>query len=251
MRILVVTAAFAALPAITAAQVRQPRRPVLPAPPIATTELPPQAAVVNHALDYHRARWAVDGYMFTANYASPTGMGSTTQHTTVGSGTHGDYRLSPHFSVTGEVTSTYLFGPVTAFSGEAGSRYWVVSRASQLRPFVDLRGVYLRMSDQFDTPTATVGSSTPYGYSTYNRYSQGVGALVGAGVERTINNSFSVTTGLAALRTAMNTYRLEGAGQLPDHTHYWTTSVRFILGISYNRTSMLRPGEGAASKSLR
>ena len=48
----------------------------------------------------------------------------------------------------------------------------------------------------------------------------------------------------------MNAYRLESVGQIPDRSHYWTTSMRFMLGISYNRTSMLRPG-ASASKSLR
>ncbi len=250
MRLSIVTLAVAALPSVAAAQVRQPRRPPVPPPQITTSDLPPQAPVVNHALDYQRAHWAIDAYTFVSSYASPTGLGTTSKYTTVGSGTRADYRISPHVSATVDLTSTYPFGPSMTLTGEAGSRYWSTSRESLMRPYIDLRGVYLRMSDQFDTPAAGTGSATPYGYTTYNRYSQGVGALVGAGFERTINNSFSVTTGLAAVRAAMNTYRIESTGQIPDHSRYWTTSMRFMLGISYNRTSMVHPG-GAASKSLR
>jgi hypothetical protein len=249
MRLSIVTLAVAVLPTMVAAQVRQPRRPLLPPPTTTTTELPPQAPIVSHALDYQRARWAVDAYTLIATYASPTGFGATSQYTSAGTGTRADYRISAHFSATADVTSTYLFSPSVVFTGEAGSRYWSTSRESELRPYVDLRAVYLRASDQLDGRVAAPGGPNPYGYDTYSRYSQGVGALVGAGVERTINNSFSITTGLAAVRAAMNAYRLEPAAQLPDHAHYWTTSMRFLLGISYNRTSMTR--SGGAAKSLR
>src|SRR5215475_6297092 len=87
-----------ALPGILAAQVgRLPTRPSqrTPAQPASP---PPEMPVVNKELSYRRARWSMDAYTMISSVQVPNPGGGSSTYSSIGAGTHAQYRLTERWS---------------------------------------------------------------------------------------------------------------------------------------------------------
>jgi hypothetical protein len=209
------------------------------APPTAAP-LPPTAPEIAHALAYKRSRWSAEGYTLVSAVQVPTSTGSS-NYTSFGTGTRADYRYTDRLSATLDLTYSPIGGSSTTETAEVGTRFKPLAADQVVRPFVDVRALYLHMHDTYSIP----GSSVPIGgpnqqLNELGRYSRGMGGIVGTGFEYSLTNSFALTTEVAALRNRMSTYRLSGAPTVPaTGAAYWMTTYRLTLGLRYNAVTAL------------
>lgn len=233
----VVLTILLALPGALAAQrIPLPRIGRRPTPQPAP--LPPEAPPVAKALAYHRSRWSTEGYGMVSMLQVPDATsGALMTYTTMGTGTHADYRYRDHFSATLDLTLSPIGSPAVAGTFEAGSRYSPLPFDSEVRPYFDVRAGYVYLYDTFSS-SYYGGGNTPL-YSDFGRYSRGFGGLVGTGFEYTLTNSLALTTGISAMRSRMTTYRLTGPGSLPAGSSFFSTTYRYTLGFKYNRVTAL------------
>jgi hypothetical protein len=219
--------ALLALPAALEAQ-RLPsiaRRPTpLPAP------LPPTAAPVARALEYHSSRWSAEAYGTISNVRMPTGAGLM-NFGAFGAGTHGGYRFADRFSGTVDLTTSLFGAPKNVQTAEVGGRFSPLPFNPEIRPFVDLRASYLRLSDNYvsgaDLNDQLAG------------YARGFGGITGAGFEYSLTNSFALTTEVAALRARMTIYDADTPTSIPGANAYWMTSIRLAFGFKYSAGRVL------------
>jgi hypothetical protein len=233
-----VLAALLVLPTALAAQ-RMPRVPRRTTPEPAP--LPPEAEPVSRAMSYTRSHWSAEAYGLVSSIQVPAAGQGMTSYTAFGGGTRGDYRLAEHFSATVDLTVSSLGMPSYVYTAEVGTRYMPMSRGDQIRPYLDLRAGYMHLSDSYASPVGpgeSVGGVSQ-SYNDVGRYSRGFGGIGGGGLEASITNSFSVTTGVSAMRSRMTVYRLSGPTSIPVGTNYMMTSMRFLIGLKYNPTSAL------------
>ncbi len=202
----------------------------------AAAPLPPEMPAVSRALAYRRSRLATEGYSMVSAMQLPSGTGMT-QFTLVGAGTHAAYRYTDRFSATLDVTSSLPVGSANAQTLEAGFRYSPSSLEARIRPFVDLRAGYARVSAMVSEPTeeslvanALGGPSLAYG----NRSSRGLGGITGAGFDFSLTRSIALTSEVMAMRGRMSTYRWTGNAAISDDSRYWMTSYRFMVGLRFN-----------------
>ncbi|MGH7618055.1 MAG: hypothetical protein ACREPM_12570, partial [Gemmatimonadaceae bacterium] len=172
---------------------------------------------------------------------APSPSGGTTSFTTWGAGTHGDYWFSNRFSGTIDMTASAAGSPAITVTGEAGMRFSPLALSEDyrgLRPFFDLRALYMNSYDTFASPLAspTSGYNAQAGGS---RYSRGLGGVGGTGVELPITSSIALTTEVTALRNRMTTYKLTSPTSLPVGSGYWMTSFRYAIGFKYRPASVL------------
>jgi hypothetical protein len=83
--------------------------------------------------------------------ASPNG--GISSYSTFGAGTRADYRFTERFSATMDLTASPLGGSSTSETAELGGSFSPLSWDSQVRPFFDVRAVYMHMYDTFISPT--------------------------------------------------------------------------------------------------
>ena len=233
--------ALLALPSESSAQ----RRPPLPrtgrTPGAQPAPLPPEMPAVSRALAYRRSRWSVEGYPFVSQIQVPTSNGDAT-YTTLGSGSRGDYRLSDHFSLTLDITSSLPLTTTMTGSAELGTRFRPMPWGERVRPFADLRVGYAYLSDVYATPSdafSFIPGSSPVAFTEAGRRSRGFGGLAGAGVEYSLTPSIAVTTGVTAMRSRMTSYRLSGFTPQANQSRYWMTSTRYTIGLKFNPVTLL------------
>lgn len=230
-RVLVV-AAVAALPFALSAQVLPRPRRGLPVP-----ESPPEPTPtpVTRALEYQRSRWSSDGYMMASSIMLPSATGRISRYATLGTGVHSDYRVTDAFTGTADITLSPFGGTAMTTTAEVGGRYRPGTFEDEVRPFVDVRGAFLRMYDSFSAPIeGSGGIGIPPEYATNARYSRGLGGIGGAGLEFAVTPTLAMTTEVTALRGRLTTYSSNGPSNLPTGTSYWMTTVRYALGFRYN-----------------
>lgn len=229
MRIrMLVAAALVALPAAAPAQIlRVPRRGVQPEP----APLPPAAAPVERALAIKRSRWTGSAYALFSAIDAPNGSGGISRYALFGNGMHGDYRVTDHWNTTFDVTASYFGG--TSQTAELGMRYSPYDWTSKARPFFDVRGGYMRLSDSY------VPSNLERLTADGARFSSGFGGIAGTGVEYSITSSFSLMTEILALRNRMSVTSLSATSEMPFGSRYTMVSYRLAVGLTYNpmRTS--------------
>src|SRR3954463_4321687 len=134
-----------ALPVVLSAQVvRRPttaRRPTpIPAP------LPPTAGPVARALDYHRSRWSAEGYGLISAMRLP-GASGIESYGAFGTGSHAGYRIADRFSAGVDLTTSLFNSAFEMQTAEAGGRFSPLPFNTQIRPFLDVRAMYLRTYD--------------------------------------------------------------------------------------------------------
>lgn len=217
-------------------------------PPLPGTPLPPQAPIVNQALSYHRSRWSAEGYTLISSFTTVDPTGGRSQSNAFGSGTHADYRVTDHWSGTADLTAAFLGGSVTAQTAEVGTRFRPMPYNTNVRPYLDLRGVYTHIHDTFFLPTNS--ASTPLVgpgvvSSDVGRYSRGVGGMMGAGLDYTLTPTLALTTEFSAGRHRMDTYSLTGMMPVAGKNAYWMNVYRYTLGLRYNAATALHMDQKA------
>ncbi len=250
-RALLITALFALPIAASAQRTPIPRVGRRPAPEPAP--LPPAAPGVARVQNYWRSRWSAEGYGLFSAIEVPNGLGGTTQNMVFGTGTHGDYHVSDRMSVTVDLTGATAGSPIVMASAELGTRFSPLSLQqsfeSALHPFVDVRASYMYLYDTFAPASGSNAVIGGFGdqFSDVGRYSRGLGAITGVGVEHPISKTIALTTELLGLRNRMTTYRTNGPGTIPTGSTYWMTTFRYTLGLKFSPVRTLRATDKPAS----
>ena len=212
------------------------RRPRVAQP----AELPPQPAAIANQLAYRRSHLTIETYPLISHVESPnfTTNGSLAAWTTFGFGTRADYRFTRFVSGTFDITSSFLGGPSITETAELGTRVHPQRSESRIYPFLDLR-VGLLSAYNRDPRSIVADVSSGFATSTpVDHYSTGYGAVAGLGMEYTIGNSWSLTTGGSVLRNRMTERGLQAGAT--EHRGYAMTWYRYTLGLSYNPVRMIR-----------
>jgi hypothetical protein len=232
-RLILAIASLLLLPAGAGAQlvpggrIRRPH-PADPAP------LPPTAGPIARAVSYQRMRISVETYP-ALSFIQTSAFANTgsSAWTTLGAGTHADYRVTRLASATLDFTSSVLGGPVHLQTVELGTRLHHERSERGVDPFVDVRlGYFAASAGTF----GTVGND-PFGVplgvgSSILQYSRGWGGIAGGGLELGITRTFSMTTELLAVRGRMTSHQLDG--QFTADPSFALTSLRLTLGLTYN-----------------
>lgn len=219
------------LPSVAEAQ-RRPRIGGSGGVPRATP-LPPQPAIVNRALAYNRLRVSFESYPFISfnNTGSFAGNGAS-EWASMGIGTRIDYRVARLLSLTADMTSSFLGGPVLTETAELGFRVGPRRSEHSLYPFADVRYGYFMTLNSFGD--GSVGGITTGSGNSIN-YSQGFGSVIGAGLEYTLTRRFSVTTGFSRAQSDMTAMMSQPAvGDKYRLTSYRTVIALRFNGVRYN-----------------
>jgi hypothetical protein len=204
-------------------------------------ELPPQPPAVARELYYKRLPLSVETYPLISHVQS-SGFtdGVSSSWTSFGMGTRADYRLTPHLSATLDITSSFAGGPMVMETAEIGTRLRPERSERRVYPFVDMRVGYIYAYHSYFRPSGDVsGSMMPHAFAYGGRYSQGFGAVAGAGMEYALTRRFSLTTAATVMRNRMTAHGFPGTR--PAQDGYWMTSYRYTLGIRYNPVRLIRP----------
>lgn len=230
--------ALLALPALSSAQ-RLPRPRIFRRPEPPPAQLPPQPAVVANQLAIQRSRWSFESAPVVTHMEVPAVGGGTAVFTTLGSADHADYRINDHFAATVDMNLSSDFSSAYYYVGEVGTRFRPLSLEDDVRPYIDVRGGYMYMSDQYTI--ATPGGPIPVQqFQSGWRSARGFGATAGTGFEYTLTRSLSLTTELTATRSSLVAYHVYGAAELPNREgRYWMTSVRYMMGFKYNAVRLV------------
>ncbi len=199
-------------------------------PPTGSAPPTPEAPVVAHAMELIQSRWSAESYSFLNSIQLPTSRGTSTLQT-FGAGVHGGYRFTDNFAVTMDGTTANVGQPSNTASFELGTRYSPFPWQRNIRPFMDVRGAYMRMYDTFPiTPGQAIASTD---YTAISRYGTGLGGGAGAGLEISLTRSFALTTEVVALRSKMTSFESSAPTIIPNGTNYWATTARYVVGLRY------------------
>jgi opacity protein-like surface antigen len=221
-----------ALPLAAEAQVRMPRignrGPARPAP------LPAVPSVLNREMRYVQRPYTVESYPLIAYYtASGLGQG-TSSWTGGGVGTRFDLKLTRIVSLTLDMTSTFVGGPVYAQTVELGTRFRPGPSEAKWYPFFDLRAGYALTADKA-RPVDLV-SETP---ALFARTHHGFGYVAGTGLEYALHPRVALTAAATYLRADLSPvfnpeYRpIRGSSTL--------SAARYSVGVRYNPGRWTRP----------
>jgi hypothetical protein len=220
------------VPAAAFAQRSAPRiggtRPGQPVP------LGRQPEVVSRSVAMQRSRFAVETYPLLSRVIAPgySGGRPISSWNAFGGGTRLDYRFTQHVSLTGDITSSLWGGPAQMETAELGVRFHPENMEVRVRPFADVRVGFEHSADQFSDQPLGVGPASSL--VTSERYSRGFGGVIGAGAEYSLTNTFSLTTGLSAMRSNMNAYAYTGTSVPTSGNAYRMTTYRLAIGLRYN-----------------
>jgi len=222
---------------VAGAQVRNPfgrgRRRV--------AELPPMAPEIGRDMAYRRMPYSAETYPMVTRFMSPgiTNWKGSPAWTTFGTGTRMDYRLRHFASVTLDLTSSFLGGPVHMETAEAGFRFGPGrADAHRVYPFFDVRAGYaFAISKQYSFD----GLSQSPGIDAH--YMQGFGGLAGTGMEVGLTRSLSLITAAAYLRMRMTSSQFGTAPPTPTKP-YPLTGYRGVVGLRWNPVRLVRATGG-------
>jgi len=204
-----------------------------PAPP---TSLPPMAPTVAREMSYVPRPYSAESYTFISFLQQPSAATSLmANYGSLNAGTRIDYRLNPHFSVTGDFTAPIYGGPVSTLTFELGTRFRPAGLGtdSKFRPYLDARAGYVFSSESFMT-TADPTAVNPVTFMR-SRFGRGKGAIAGGGSDIALTRSLSLTTGLWATRSKLHVSNLNIFAPTQSNTpDYWQTSYRLALGVRWN-----------------
>lgn len=234
-----VAVAVLILPAASEAQripIPTRRGPTRPAP------LPPQPPTITRELAYRRLPYSIETYPLISRFVSPGFMGAngTPSWTSGGFGTHADLKMTPVVSLTLDITSSFLGGPIASQTAEFGTRLRPRYSESRLYPYVDARiGYVYAYHNQFRPFYDPYMAPMTDGFGYVGRYSQGIGGIVGGGLDFALTRRFFVSTGAAVTRSHMWAQGFQYV--TPDRNTFGLTSYRFVLGVRYNPVRLLAP----------
>ena len=221
----VVALAILLLPSAAAAQ----RFPRIGTRTPGATPLGPQPAIVANAIAYNRMRASFESYPMISffNTGSFAGNGGESEWASTGIGNRADYRVARLLSLTLDMTTSFLGGPVSTQTAELGFRVGPRRSEHSLYPFLDVRYGYFLTLNQFG---GSNGITVP---GNVINYSQGFGAVAGAGMEYTLTRRFSLTGGLSVARSDMTA----AMTQPTVGDNYRMTSYRYVIALRYNGVS--------------
>lgn len=209
------------------------RRPVPPA------ELPPTAGPIARELSYKRLNYSVESYPMVAYFSAPGFMGGglPSHWTSLGGGSHLDYKLTHLASATLDLTSTLLGGPTSTGTAELGMRFHPECAEGDHRayPYVDFRAGYMSTFDIRTNDQFYGYPSGPIGYG--SAYSQGFGGIAGVGMEYVLSRQFSLLSSASVFHGGMTAYNVNGPYV---RSHFGMTAYRYTLGLRYNPVRMVR-----------
>ena len=210
--------------------------------------LPPQPYPVAQQLAYTRSHLSFETYPMVAFIDAPglSGIGGVQSWTSIGAGTHADYRLTPFMSGTLDLTSSLFGGPVTTQTAELGTRFHAERGTSRWYPYMDLRVGYIATHQNFGTIGNDVFTD-PATEGSYVRYSHGYGGIAGAGLEYAVTRMFSIVTGASVLHGRLAMSNL--ADPNVENLHFSINSLRYTLGIRFNPVHAIYDGRDARTKS--
>jgi hypothetical protein len=116
---------------------------------------------------------------------------------------------------------------------ELGMRFHPENMEVRIRPFADVRLGFEHSSDQFSNQVG-LGIGPASNLVTAERYSRGFGGVIGAGAEYSLTNTFSLTTGVSAMRSNMMAYAYTGTSVPTTGDAYRMTTYRLAIGLRYN-----------------
>jgi hypothetical protein len=206
------------------------------------TDLPPQAPGIAREMAYKRLPFSVETYPLISRIESSgfIGDGVASSWTSAGAGTRLAYRIAPNLAATMDLTSSFVGGPLVMETAEIGTRLRPDRSEGRFYPFVDVRFGYAYAYHTYFRPMADPFGSINTQPALYgSRYSQGFGAVAGAGAEYALTRRFSVTAGASAMRNRMRAYGYEGVQ--PSSTGYRMTVYRYTAGIRYNPVRLTTP----------
>jgi hypothetical protein len=203
-------------------------------------ELPPQAPGVAREMQYVRLPLSFESYPLVSRIEASGFMGDgvSSSWTSFGMGTRADYRVSRFLSATLDMTSSFNGGPMVMETAELGARMRPDRNERRLYPFVDARVGYAYAYHSYYRPIGDVidgSNALPLGYG--SRFSHGLGAVGGAGMEIAITTRFSMTTAASIMRNHMTAQGFQG--NRPTRDRFWMTSYRYMLGVRYNPVRMI------------
>jgi hypothetical protein len=208
--------------------------------PARPTPLPPQPPTITRELGYRRLPYSIETYPLISRVVSPGFVNGTPSWMSGGLGTHADLKVTPVVSVTLDITSSFLGGPIASQTAEFGTRLRPRYSESRLYPFVDARvGYVYAYHNQFRPLYDPYMSPMSDGFGYVGRYSQGIGAIAGGGVDFALTRRFFLTTGAAVTRSHMWVQGFQNV--TPDRNTFGMTSYRFTLGVRYNPVRVLAP----------
>ena len=193
-----------------------------------TTPLPPQPGIVSQALAYQRMRVSFESYPFMSfnNTGSFAGNGQS-EWASVGLGTRADYRVARFLSVTLDMTSAFLGGPVLTETAELGFRVGPQRSEHSLYPYADVRyGYFLTLNGFGGGDIGGISTGSPEAIN----YSQGLGGVIGGGLEYTLTRRFSLLGGFSVAHSDMTAIRQDPS--VGDK--YSLTSYRYVMALRFN-----------------
>jgi hypothetical protein len=220
-----------ALPCVASAQ-RIPwpltgRGPARPSP------TPPQPPAIARELSYVRLPYSVETYPLVTRFSTSSVSGQRSSWTSAGLGTRLDFRAAKYLSITADLTSSFVGGPVFTETFEFGTRLHAARDDQRFYPFVDVRIGYLLAHESQSFGSYYV---QPYGQSTPTsasfNYSQGLGGVVGVGMEFALSRQFSLIGSASAIRSHMTGFSYGGAPAVGSE--YSLTASRYALGLRFN-----------------
>jgi hypothetical protein len=208
--------------------------------------LPPQPYPVAAQLAYTRSHLSVESYPMVSFFSVPgfAGPGRASSWTSIGVGSHADYRLARFMSATMDLTSSLLGGPARTQTAEVGTRFHEPLGESRWYPYADVRLAYV--ASYLNSGSVGDVFVDPATQAYYGGYSHGFGGIVGTGLEYRLTRTISLISGASLLR-----------GKLTQHDpatfdrHFTMTSLRYTLGVRFNPIHLLsdsRP-EARATKA--
>ena len=232
--------AFAGLviPMVAASAQRLPmprnRGPARPA------ELPPQPGSIARELAYKRLPYSAESYPLLSYHDASTAVtaGGLSSWVSWGMGQRIDFRMAPALSATLDFTSSLWGAPVRTETVELGLRLRRDRNADKLYPFADVRVGYMQAFQSqfrpFDVDDAFGGGAPGQG----SRWSRGVGAVGGGGLEYALSRMFSLTTSAVVMRSRLTSRTFLSGG---EDTRYWMTTYRYTIGLRFNPVRAIQP----------
>lgn len=198
------------------------RGPARPAP------LPPTARPIAREMVYMRLPFTVESYPLIS-YFSSAGQSSRVDNFSVGGvGERLDLRLTPHVSLTLDLTQSFIGGPAVTQTAELGTRLRPEARGERKwYPFLDVRAGFLLVSERESRPFDYVDPSTTSSFAK-SRYGFGGGA--GTGIEYAVSSRFTLTTTGSLMRATLTP--LFSDRRPVDRVTM--TAIRYSIGFRYN-----------------
>lgn len=200
--------------------------------PGAPQPLPPQPYPVAAQLAYTRSHLSIETYPMVSFTSAPgiAGLGRAGSWTSLGAGSHADYRLTRFMSGSMDLTSSFYGGPVLTQTVEVGTRFNSARDTGRWYPYLDFRVGYIAAYTNYGTSGNVYVDPSTQAY--YGGYSHGFGGIVGAGFEYALTRTLSLTSGASVLRGTMTNHQLEGP-YVGDRTMPMT-SLRYTIGLRFN-----------------